>query len=91
MINKNCSICGQPNDEGLHACKHLRINPSSNNITARRIKLNLTQQELADLLGMHVQRINAFETGKRNPLSMEVRTAIKIAKALGVTVEELFL
>lgn len=90
MINKNCSICGQPNDEGLHACRHLRINPSSTNITARRIKLNLTQQELADLLGMHVQRINAFETGKRNPMAMEVRTAIKIAKALQTTVESIF-
>lgn len=63
---------------------------ASTNITHHRKKLNLTQQELADLLGMHVQRINAFETGKRNPLTMEVRTAIRIAKVLQTTVESIF-
>lgn len=63
---------------------------ASMRIAERRKKLGLTQQELADLLEMHVQRVNAFETGKRNPMTMEVQTAIKIAKALSTTVEKLF-
>lgn len=47
------------------------------------------ERELADSLGMHVQRVNAFETGKRNPMTVEVQTAIKIAKALKTTVKNL--
>lgn len=73
-----------------NCCGDRDMPDASTNITNYRKKLNLTQQGLADLLGMHVQRINAFETGKRNPLSMEVRTAIRIAKALQTTVESIF-
>ena len=64
---------------------------ASMRIAERRKKLGMTQQELADSLGMHVQRVNAFETGKRNPMTVEVRTAIKIAKALKTSVEKLFI
>lgn len=64
---------------------------ASMRIAERRKKLGITQQELADSLGMHVQRVNAFETGKRNPMTVEVRTAIKIAKALKTSVEKLFI
>lgn len=63
---------------------------ASMRIAERRKKLGMTQQELADSLDMHVQRVNAFETGKRNPMTVEVRTAIKIAKALKTSVEKLF-
>ena len=63
---------------------------ASMRIAERRKKLGLTQQELADMLKMHVQRVNAFETGKRNPMTVEVQTAIKIARALKTTVEKLF-
>lgn len=63
---------------------------ASMRIAERRKKLGMTQQQLADSLDMHVQRVNAFETGNRNPMTVEVRTAIKIAKALKTSVEKLF-
>jgi len=63
---------------------------ASMRIAEQRKKLGLTQQQLADMLGIHVQRVNAFETGQRNPMAIEVRTALKIAKALKTTVEKLF-
>lgn len=38
---------------------------ASMRIAEQRKKLGLTQQQLADMLGIHVQRVNAFETGQR--------------------------
>lgn len=63
---------------------------ASMRIAERRKKLALTQQQLADAVGTQVQRMNALETGKRNPEAIEVRFALRIAKALKTTVEKLF-
>jgi putative transcriptional regulator len=52
-----------------------------------RAKRDLTQAGLADLAGVTRKSINAIEMGHMVP---SVVLALKLAKALGVTVEELF-
>jgi putative transcriptional regulator len=47
----------------------------------------MTQQDLAELVGVTRQTINAIEAGKYSP-SLEV--AFRIAVALGVRLEEVF-
>ena len=56
----------------------------------RRLRFDrneMTQQELAENVGVTRQTINAIELCKYSP-SLEV--AFKIARALGVTLEEVF-
>jgi putative transcriptional regulator len=52
-----------------------------------RAKRDLTQAELAELAGVTRKSINAIEMGHMVPSTI---LALKLAKALGVTVEELF-
>lgn len=60
----------------------------TNNIRAMRFAAaEITQQELADRVGVSRQTINAIEQGKYTP-SLEV--AFGIAKVLGKGVEEVF-
>ena len=47
----------------------------------------MTQQELADKVGVTRQTIYAIETGKFNP---SVKLALQIAKTFQVSVEEIF-
>ena len=47
----------------------------------------LSQQKLSNLLGMNIRLYQYYESDTREPA---VRTAIRIAKALDTTVEELF-
>jgi putative transcriptional regulator len=47
----------------------------------------MTQQELADRVGATRQTIVSIEKGKYNP---SVGLAMRIAKVLGVSIEELF-
>ena len=47
----------------------------------------LSQQKLSDLLGMNIRLYQYYEADAREPA---VRTAIRIARVLGTTVEELF-
>lgn len=63
---------------------------ASMRIAKRRAKLKMTQKQLAEAAGIHTMRVSALETGKRNPMTVEVQTALKIAKALRTTVESLF-
>ena len=58
-----------------------------NTLKIWRAKKNVTQQELADAIGVSRQTINAIELGKFNP---SVMTALNLAAFLGATVEELF-
>ena len=53
----------------------------------RRLNVGLTQAEVARAVNIAEQAYQRYEYGKRDPA---VPTAIKIAKALGCTVEELF-
>jgi len=53
----------------------------------RRLRDDLTQQELAELTGVSRQSIISIESGKYRP---SVELALRLARALGVGVEELF-
>jgi len=49
--------------------------------------MDLSQQQLAELVGVSRQTINAIEKGNYNPT---INLCIAIAKALGKTLDELF-
>ena len=52
-----------------------------------RTKAGLSQQELAEKLGVSRQTINAIEKGDYNPT---IKLCIAICKTLGKTLDELF-
>lgn len=51
-----------------------------------RLKKNKSQGDIAKILGVHRSYISGLERGKRNPSLLTVH---KVAKALGVSVNEL--
>lgn len=59
-----------------------------NNIKLLRKQMKLRQEDMADLLGVTRQTINAIENNKYNPT---LELAMKIAKLLNKTVEEIFI
>ena len=61
----------------------------TNPIRQRRDHLGLTQQQLADASGVTFQRISQLERGVREFRTMQVESAVRIAKALKTTVERL--
>ena len=54
---------------------------------AARAARNLSQQQLAELVGVSRQTINAIEKGDYNPT---IRLCRAICRALGTTLDELF-
>ena len=54
---------------------------------AARAARNLSQQQLADRIGVSRQTINAIEKGDYNPT---IRLCCAICRALGTTLDELF-
>ncbi|NKI31349.1 helix-turn-helix transcriptional regulator [Croceivirga thetidis] len=58
-----------------------------NLVKVERARLDLTQAQLADKLGVSRQTINAIEKNKFNP---SVTLAIKMARLFKMTVEEVF-
>lgn len=54
---------------------------------AARAALDMSQQELADRIGVSRQTINAIEKGDYNPT---IKLCIVICKTLGKTLDELF-
>ena len=58
-----------------------------NNIRVERAILRLTQQELAERIGVTRQTINAIETGKYVPSTV---LALKMAAVFGKSVNEVF-
>ena len=52
-----------------------------------RAALDLSQQQLAEIVGVSRQTINAIEKGEYNPT---IRLCIAICRALGKTLDELF-
>lgn len=58
-----------------------------NNLRVLRAIKNLTQQDLANELGVTRQTIIAIEKEKYNP---SLKLAFKIAKYFGTTIEEVF-
>lgn len=58
-----------------------------NTIRVQRARLDLTQEALADRVGVTRKTINTIENGHFVP---STTLALKLATALGVSVEELF-
>lgn len=56
-------------------------------LKAARAALDLSQQDLADKVGVSRQTINAIEKGDYNPT---IKLCIAICRALGKTLDELF-
>ncbi len=52
-----------------------------------RAALDLSQQQLADMIGVSRQTINAIEKGDYNPT---IKLCLDICRALGKTLDELF-
>lgn len=58
-----------------------------NNIKSERSRLQMTQQELAEALGVSRQAVHAIETGKFNPSTL---LSLKISQVFGKPVNEIF-
>ena len=58
-----------------------------NRIRVERAELRITQQHLADVVGVSRQTINAIETGKFVPSPV---LALKIAQVFNKSVEQVF-
>ena len=58
-----------------------------NNMKVERARLDMSQQELADALGVSRQTINAIEKGKFNPSTVH---ALKISAVFNLSVNEIF-
>ncbi len=58
-----------------------------NTLKVERAKLNITQQELADKVGVSRQTINSIELEKYVPSTL---LAIKISEIFKITVNEIF-
>jgi putative transcriptional regulator len=58
-----------------------------NHIKQHRARLDMTQEDLANAVGVRRQTILAIEKGRYAP---SVTLAFKIARALGMKVDELF-
>jgi putative transcriptional regulator len=58
-----------------------------NKIKESRIKLNMTQEELAKIAGVRRETIVFLEQGKYNP---SLKLAHDVAKALKIKIDELF-
>ncbi len=58
-----------------------------NTLKVERAKQNLTQQDLAEQVGVSRQTINSIESQKYIPSTV---LALKIAKVFNVSVEEIF-
>lgn len=56
-------------------------------LKSARAALDLSQQELADRVGVSRQTINAIEKGDYNPT---IKLCLSICKVLGKTLDELF-
>jgi putative transcriptional regulator len=52
-----------------------------------RAKCNLTQEKLADMVGVRRETIIFLEQGKYNP---SLKLAYNVARALGATIDEIF-
>ena len=58
-----------------------------NKIREYRAKLNLTQEKLAEMVGVRRETIIFLEQGRYNP---SLRLAHNVARALQTTIDELF-
>lgn len=61
--------------------------PLKNHLKEYRARLGVNQQQMGALVGTSLQTISQIERGDYSP---SVTLALKLARACGVTVEELF-
>ena len=54
---------------------------------AARVKLGISQEELAERAGYSIQHISGIETGKH---SYSISAIVDVANAIGVTLDDLF-
>jgi transcriptional regulator with XRE-family HTH domain len=54
-----------------------------------RLVRGMTQQELADRAHMSISQLQRLEYGKRKVENLSLKSALALAKALGVGIEEL--
>lgn len=73
----------------VDAMDRLIKKPTSKNIAELRISRGWTQSQLADMSGMTVSQLQRLEYGERKTENMTLKTAVSLANALGVDVEEL--
>lgn len=66
----------------------MKIAKLKNTLKIQRAKKDLTQEQLAELVYVTRKTINTVEKGKYVPSTV---LALKLARALDVTVEELFM
>ena len=59
----------------------------TNSIKVERARNNMTQQQLAEMLSVSRQTINAIEKGKFNPSTI---LSLKISKVFKLSVNDLF-
>ena len=59
----------------------------TNHLKVHRVALNLTQADLAELIGTTRKSINAIEAGRMVPSTF---LALKLARALNLPVESIF-
>ena len=58
-----------------------------NNLKAARLQINLTQEQLAEIVGVTRQTISLIERGKYNPT---LKLCLEICYAVHKTLDELF-
>lgn len=58
------------------------------NVKIQRMKQNLTQSQLAEMINVHEKYIGKIETGKQN---LTLKTLFKIAQALDVEIGNFFI
>ena len=59
-------------------------NSSSQTLRKARLDAGITQKELAEKAGVHINQIQRFEKGERSIASAEAKTFMAIADALGL-------
>lgn len=58
-----------------------------NNLKKYRLNANLTQEQLAEIVGIHATYVGKLESGKNNP---SVKMLYKITRALKITFCDIF-
>lgn len=61
--------------------------PKNINLKLARIRVDMTQKDLAEKIGVSRQTINAIEKGEYNPT---IKLCLKICRALNASLDELF-
>lgn len=92
-MDKRYSDCISPN--GIcAACSLSNYNRDCHNnpinvVAYHRHRLGLSQQQLAALCGMHYKQIQKLEWGQSSPANITLRNGLALAKALGISPEDL--